>query len=63
MKITTDYMANAYRMEYRVGPEKIISYLDINSSVEEYNNWKMEHKLFIRQKILNILAPDWLDKK
>jgi len=62
MNIVRDYRANAYRMEYRIGAERIVSYLDINASNEEYNNWKLEHKLFIRQKLLNILVPDWINK-
>jgi len=63
MEISKDYSHHSYKMKYVVGMEMVISYLDFKSSVEEYNKWICIHKQYVRERIINILAPDWLDKK
>lgn len=56
MKIEKDFLYHSYKMEYHIGYEHIISYLDFRSNQDEYDKWVNRHKEFIRIRLLEILT-------
>lgn len=56
MKIEKDFLNHSYKMEYHIGYEHIISYLDFRSNQDEYDKWVNRHKEFIRIRLLEILT-------
>lgn len=56
MKVEKDYMYHSYKIQYVVGKEMIVSYLDFSCSVKEYNDWLERHKIYIREMAISIIT-------
>lgn len=53
MLIEKDYMNHSYKIEYVIGLEKVISYLDFKCSSDEYDKWVEFHIKSIRERLID----------
>lgn len=54
MKLTLCPEMHSYMIEYTIGKERVISYLDYKAKSDEYINWVDFHKRSIRDRTIDI---------